>query len=142
MISGYDTYDGSYRNFLSKQAKERDKIIFGSYDPNAYMGGIRKFKNLEVRDLRTLVNKGFADPEDAQNNSPTLGELLNFAEEYGPNSYVFDGYVVSPNRSDCRVSVDSIKMVDNDFYSDEEEQAFEELTKYADEKDFGYAWWD
>lgn len=142
MISGYDNYDGSYRNFLSKQAKERDKIIFGKYDPNAYMGGIRNFENLSAATLRKLVDLGFADPEDKQNDAPTLGELLDFAEYYGPESYVFGGYVVSPKRSDCRVSINSIEFIAEHFDDDDEEQAFEELTQYADEKDIDYAWWD
>ncbi len=55
--------------------------------------------------LNELVQVGAADPEGAQNESPTIGELLDELANLG-DKVRFSGYIVYPPRKDCRVSVD------------------------------------
>lgn len=125
---------------LNKDIKTRDEIIFGKYDPKCYSGGTRYFNGLIPEVLQKLVDKGFADPNDAQNCAPTIQELLDFTKD--KDGYTFGGYVVSDNRSDYRVSVDSI---DHDIpLNDEEFREFTMFARSADEFDpnNGSAWWD
>lgn len=120
----------------------RDKIIFGKYEPQKYMGGCRHFENMDIDTLQILIDKGFADPEDAQNYSPTIEELIEFAEQYG-DAYTFDGYTVIDTRSDYRVSIEAIARK-TPITDKNELLAFVNFARGADDWDpeGGYAWWD
>ena len=125
----------------NKDAKKRDELIFGAYQPDSYLGGIRRFEGMTLDELKELVELKFSDPEEAQNCSPTIEELIRFAENY--EGYEFDGYAVDIERDDYRVSIEAIHKdgpVDND-----ELKAFIKEFRYADEFDIDdglYAWWD
>ena len=132
---------------MNTDIKSRDKIIFGKYDPNAYMGGIRKFDGLTYNQLSKLIDGDFIDIDDAQNDGPTIAELYEFASG-DPTAYTFSGYTVSDRRSDYRVSIDGItRELDwNGYTGADEIVAFAELVKLADEFEItqngGNAWWD
>ena len=128
---------------LNRDIKKRDEILFGRYDPQAYMGGIRRFQDLQPSVLNRLIDEGFVNIDDAQNSSPTIEELLDFAERF-PGFYTFDGYVVSDKRSDYRLSIDSIRRTPAYIDDREELLQFVDLARYADEANFGAgdAWWD
>ena len=62
-----------------------------------------------LSDLQKLVEIGAADPNEAQNYSPTIKEIL---EELADYSYkvLLIGYVILPPRSDARVSVEGFEI--------------------------------
>jgi hypothetical protein len=60
--------------------------------------------------LNKLVQIGAANPERAQNDSPTVGEFLDELASFG-DSIRFIGYVIYPPRKDCRVSVEGFEAV-------------------------------
>ena len=120
--------------------KTRDEIIFGSYNPDAYWGGVRDFEGMEVSTLKKLVDMRYADPEEAQNDSPTIEEFIRWMETY--DGYVVNGYVVTDKRSDYRVSIESIEKI-GIIENKDELVDFVNAFRYADEFDTeGYAWWD
>lgn len=132
-----------------KDVTERDTLIFGqpiNWESNS--GGIASFSGIHLPTLKKLIDLGFADPEEAQNDSPTIGAFLEFMSVY-PNVTVL-GYVVSPNREDCRVSVEGIECSLGIMGLEDKEDkvqmcAMLDLCKYADELAFDYsfyAWWD
>lgn len=129
---------------MNMDVRSRDKLIFGKYDPNAYMGGIRRFEGMPYSTLSKLIDGDYVDLNDAQNYAPSISELYEFASS-DPSAYTFDGYVVSPQRSDYRVSIDSINRV-TPFAQAEDVVDFAEFIKYADEFEInqngGTAWWD
>lgn len=129
---------------MNMDVRNRDKLIFGKYDPNAYMGGIRRFEGMPYSTLSKLIDGDYVDLNDAQNYGPSISELYEFASS-DPSAYTFDGYVVSPQRSDYRVSIDSINRVTS-FAQAEDVVDFAEFIKYADEftinQNGGAAWWD
>ena len=127
---------------LCKNIKRRDEIIFGNYDPNEYWGGIRRFEDMGYDTLKQLVDEGFVDVEDRQNFAPTIQEMMEFSEKYDKH-YLFDGYVVSDERDDYRLSVDGFKR-GGDFDTVEEAEDFADFCSEADELDldYAYAWWD
>ena len=129
---------------LNKNIKARDEIIFGDFNPYAYLGGIRRFKGLTVDKLELLIQANFVDVDTRQNYAPSIQELLDFAKIWGKDSYVFDGYTVIDTRPDYRVSIDGFSRIASCFESDAEERAFENLCRDADEFDLDKAdaWWD
>ena len=47
------------------------------------------------------------DPyEDTQNDSPTVREFLQIADQYGEERIKYTGYIIWPPRNDFRVSID------------------------------------
>lgn len=125
---------------FNKDAKARDTIIFGDYNEEKYIGGIRQFEGMELSTLQTLVDFRFADPKETQNLSPSIGDFIAFMKE-NPG-YVVDGYVVSEKRRDYRVSVEAIKKI-KPVRGLEEAVAFANFASSADEFDGnGFAWWD
>lgn len=130
------------KGYLCKNIRKRDEIIFGNYDPDTYMGGIRRFEDMSYETLKLLVAEGFVDVEECQNLSPSIQDMMQFAEKYGKN-YMFDGYVVSDKRDDYRVSVDGFKHI-GPFEDFNEQNAFADFCSEADDLDLdlAYAWWD
>jgi hypothetical protein len=106
---------------FNKDEKRRDTIIFGDYHPEVapinyqnfkfgpgHTGGIRRFNNMSPATLQQLVEEGFADPQECQNEGPSIYVMLQFAEKHPEWQLTFEGYAVSKDRDDYRVTVDGI----------------------------------
>ena len=136
---------------MNKDVETRDKIIFGNYNPDRYKsGGVRRFE-CDAGKLRELHRQGFIDDNEAQNESPTTKEFLEFLDSINDKnvSVGFECYAVSPDRFDYRITIEGINLLI-------EETDYETLTsvisnfRNADEFDVnhvdsGYeirAWWD
>lgn len=91
---------------LNRDAKTRDELIFGEFNPEAYCGNIRHFESLTVDTLKRLLEKNFIDPDEHQNNAPTTAQILNFMERYP--AYTAHGYAVSINRKDYRMTLEGV----------------------------------
>lgn len=93
-----------------KQANEREQLIFGRpYNPDTYIhyGGVQHFDRISVNLAKELVRKGYLDPADTQNNSPTAQEMIDFCDD-GTDIWYLHGYAVSAERPDCRVTIEGI----------------------------------
>ena len=126
------------------QAHEREQLIFHEpYNERNYLGGIRSFKNLNPKVAYTLVEKGFLDFDEQQNNSPTVGQFLDFFES-GDGVWTLHGYVVSRDRFDTRVSIEGIDGIGP--FSVDTIVAFSQLCHDADEfhidTDSAHCWYD
>ncbi len=75
-------------------------------DPCAYFPG----EGLPYGKLVRLVEIGVADPDGAQNDSPTIGEFLEDLRSM-QDKIRFIGYVIYPPRSDQRVSIEGFEVV-------------------------------
>lgn len=75
------------------------------------VGGIRRYEYLSPELLEKLVEEGYADPEERQNDSPTIQEWLDFIEENPAllNKISFHGYIVHKDRTDRRISIEGIQ---------------------------------
>ena len=116
------------RKFSDKQNKERLSLL--KLDTDDKFGGVNHFENLSSDTLQTLVDKGYADLDDKQNDAPTLGEFLSFMKQYP--EFTAHGYVVSNDRNDRRISIEGLEGNTTDEHVIE---AFKELSEYADELD-------
>jgi hypothetical protein len=118
--------------------RQRDLILKGFFDSKEYVGGTKRFSKLPLELLELLVLEGHTDPEDYQNNSPSIKDLLVFAKQMSEKGYYFffGGYAVSPSRDDYRVSIDTINIK---YYFDNSNhlnnKIIEKFFKDADEKD-------
>ena len=95
----------------------------------SYGGGIALFSGLKVETLKKLINEGFADLEDAQNESPTLKEFFDFLEK-NPE-FSAEGYAVSAEREDCRITITGVLYTGK--VTESKKKAFLELCSDADE---------
>ena len=126
---------------MNKDIEKRDKILFGSYNPDDYMGGIKRFDNVTVETLNKLIDEEFLDGDGTQNYSPTVDKFIEFMEEY-PNWTAF-GYAVSNHRGDYRITVTGIERNEGMTQIDKELEDFVDLARHAEEFDIkGYCWWD
>jgi len=102
---------------------------------------VRHFVNLDANTLEKMIELGFADPGERQNESPTIGEFLAWLKE-NP-SYKAHGYVVCVDRNDYRLSIEGVDGHSKDL---EEIQRFREMFQDADEfdiyGDYQRAWYD
>lgn len=86
-----------------------DEVIDWREEP----GRVRRFRaeNNEAITpdaVRDLLAEGYIRKEDRHNDSFTVGELLRFADEHRDQITVFwEGFIVSPERSDCRIAFDA-----------------------------------
>ena len=120
--------------------RRRDTLIFGKYWPGY---DVKRFEGISVDTLETLIQEGFADPEEAQNCAPSTQEFLEFMRQYP--GYKAHGYVISEKRHDCRVSIEGV-VKGRSCASDKELMAFVAMFRYADEFEIGpdgmYCWFD
>lgn len=124
-------------------AMKRDEIIFGEYEPDKYLGGIRRFSDMDYETLKELVDKGYADPEESHNDAPSIETLLEFLKEH--EDFYVGGYAVSPNRDDFRVSIDTIESESSAQDNWNTLVEFVNMFRFADEFSIEYgffAWFD
>ncbi len=128
---------------LNTDIKTRDTLIFGKYEPEKYMGGIRRFEYMPVNVLEKLVKQKFINLKGRQNNAPSVKRFLSFMQKYP--TYWAHGYAVDLARPDYRVSIEGV--VNNDGYGSAEEfEEFSRLFQKADDFDANeycmYCWYD
>jgi len=113
-----------------KQSERRDTLIFGTpknWDNDR--NGIWKFDGISNETLTILLSEELIDPNESQNNSPTVGEIKEFLDNH--EGFLAHGYVVSPYRNDSRVSLEGVTKsgeIDKDDVI-----AFYEMFRFADE---------
>lgn len=133
---------------MNKDWVERDRLIFGSCDPDKYFGGVRSFtasKELIVK----LLENDFIDRTSAQNYSPSVEEFLEYADNLENSKISFWCYAISGDRSDYRVTIEGIDAIIPDNKYDDISFAVESF-RGADEFSFEHincafylhAWWD
>lgn len=123
--------------------EERDTIIFGESNLLAYAGGVRHFNGLTLEQLDQLLKKRYILPDERQNNSPTVQEICEFMKRY--TGYTAIGYAVSPQREDCRVTLEGIEKP-FPITNEEEFLHFRHLFRWADElviaNNYTRCWYD
>lgn len=128
---------------LNEDVNTRDNIIFGEeFNPEEYLGGIRHFERLGLKDLELLIEGNFIELEECQNDSPTTAEILEFIRKYP--KYTVHGYAVSPFREDYRVTLEGVEK-DTSAESKEELEDFTKLFQLADDfitDGHMYCWFD
>lgn len=90
---------------------------FSKVDPvfSEYMGGVRDFTDVTLAQMEELISNNFIDLSRNHNNSPTAEQFVLFVRKHP--EFTFNGYVVTPDREDCRVTitgVDSNEKMDAD----------------------------
>lgn len=121
---------------------ERMDEIYKRYNPNYEENyDVRYFDQLDAETLEKLIDLGFADPKESQNEAPCIGEFLDWMRK-NPD-YKAHGYVVSIDRDDYRVSIEG---VDGCAKSPEALKSFVNMFHNADEfdvqDDYQRAWYD
>lgn len=105
-------------------------------------GGCTRMDTLTVKQVGHCLDKGWMDPEDTQNDSPTNMEMFEFC--VANPSFVMHGYVVSPARDDVRVSIEGVRSIKRP--TAKQKQAFVDMFRCADDfdmdKDGCFAWYD
>ena len=116
--------------YMTKEAAERrDDLIFGKDVSDKYkIGGTASFgyrtsenpDGIDYHIADALVDYGFLDPDDKQNEAPTAGEFIEFCKNHPNIDCRLLGYAVSPQRNDCRVSIEGLKCKtdDSQFFDD------------------------
>ncbi|MBQ3433665.1 MAG: hypothetical protein II857_04105 [Selenomonadaceae bacterium] len=115
---------------MNQDVQTRDKLIFGEYNPDAYLGGVRYFENLSLDTLNTLLENKFIAAGERQNDAPTTAQIQSFMARYP--EYTAHGYAVAITRPDYRVTLEGVSK-GRGADSAQELADFTELFKFADE---------
>ncbi len=123
--------------------KTREMIIFGrNLDQKEYSGGIKYFDFLNIEQINELLQIGALNLDDQQNDSPSIGEIIEFIK--ANSRFVVHGYVVSESRPDSRISFEGVTLEGES--TEQERKAFVEMFRHADEFTFDNdclnAWYD
>ena len=131
-------------DFEYNMDSDRRDEIFGGLLDSTNMGGIIHYTGLSASKLKTLIKERFADPDETQNDSPTIQEFLDFMTEYP--GFRAHGYIVEKERSDYRVSIEGLEWEDEDEIPVQALIDFAEMFRFADEfcleKFNAYCWFD
>lgn len=127
--------------FPNKDTARRAAII--GIEDKIGAGGTQSYEGLTPAKLQQLVDEGFAELDERQNDAPSIGEFLEFVTDCPNIEITFHGYVVSADRADYRVSVEGF---DAKAKTKDELVALTQFGRHADEFDIDdngvYAWWD
>lgn len=113
--------------------KKRNEILKPYFLCNDWLGGINRFEKVSLEVMEQLIEAGYLDPSDKQNESPTAGQFFSFMKEFSNDiDITAHGYVVSEERSDCRVTIEGLE---GEFknYSKELEEMIKSKFSLADE---------
>lgn len=128
-----------FEKYTEEQDKERCELV--GVDAKNFFGGCARFVGMTYTTLKTLVDKGYADPADNTNGSTTLGEYLEFMKEHP--RFKAHGYVISNDRDDRRITVEGLEA---ESVTIKEMVAFTDLDRMADEfeatQSYCRSWWD
>ena len=133
---------------MNNDVKRRDEIIWGEYNPKRYnMGGCCRLE-MGADKFKQLIQEGFLDLYENQNNSPTTIEFQKYIE--GCEDWVeFEAYAIGPERDDYRVTIEGINIW---IPADQTEKLCEFVEAFRDADEFSVntdengfhlrAWWD
>ena len=128
-----------FEKYTEEQDKERCELV--GVNDKSLSGGCASFSGMTYETLQKLVDKGYADLEDSQNDSTTLGEYLEFMKTHP--RFRAHGYVISNDRNDRRITVEGLASSNitlNELHD------FIALERYADEfeatQSYCRSWWD
>jgi len=121
--------------------KRRDELVIGAaLEPDSY--DVFRFDGLMAHHLTKLIEEGFADPNDQQNEAPKIYEFAKLMRKWP--MWRAHGYMVTPLRDDCRISLEGIRYkgkipaeMRDDFVA-----YFGHADDFDNEKDYLYAWFD
>lgn len=123
----------------NKDEKRRCEIL--GINPT-YGGGYYGIHKMDINQLNMLLDEKFIDPEECQNCSPSTMEFKEFMEAY-PN-VTAHGYIISPDRSDYRVTIEGLEY--NGHVTRKMMEEFTELFRHADDftcnRNCLYCWYD
>ena len=98
---------------LNKDDALRQKIM--GFTAN-YEGGICRFYRMPLDTLNSLVENGLADLDDRQNESPSIREYLGLLRKHPSEPAALHGYLVSPDRDDCRITIEGLECTSANKY--------------------------
>lgn len=132
---------------MNKDYNRREEIMLGApYNRDDYFAGCKRFV-CGLDKMKQLLEEGFIDPNESQNDSPTTKEFIEYAEDF--DNVMFECYAISPDRDDYRITIEGINLIIPDADYDKIATAIA-LFRYADEFSFDHnyneymlhAWWD
>jgi hypothetical protein len=95
---------------FNKDWKERDRIMIPylkeRYNQKAINYDVLTFGGLPLEILQELLDKRFIDPEEKQNESPSVIQFKSMMTRYP--TLLAHGYIVSPKRNDYRISIEGL----------------------------------
>jgi hypothetical protein len=95
---------------FNKDYKTRDQIMIPylkeRYNHDIVNYDVLTFGRLPINVLQDLVDKKFIDPEEAQNDSPSVREFMEHMIKYP--TLLAHGYIVSNKRKDYRISIEGL----------------------------------
>lgn len=88
------------------------------------------FYDLDVEILKILLDEKFANPDEYQNEAPTIQKFYDFMVKHP--EFKAHGYATGGTRTDYRVSVEGVKGIPSGY---ESRYAFYKMFRLADEFD-------
>lgn len=134
----------TFRALTAAEQKERADIIrsgakYSGTDTDDYA----HFSEMTPETARKLLDAGYADPEESQNDAPTFEEMTVFCEQHP--GFTLHGYVIGGDRDDARTTAEGVQ---GTAQSIEAMFDFVEMFRYADDCDFNretlncFCWYD
>lgn len=125
------------------ELSERDKFFARYGERDAKPGyDIFYFSGLSGEEAVLAMKNGWIEPTDRHNDAPWAQELIDFAIKWRTASVTLGGYVVSPERADTRVTIDTVECNMPEYVNRDFVKEWIELGAMSDERDLNRIWWD
>lgn len=92
---------------LNRDTKRRNEIL--GIKNEQYTGSCMSVYGITLDSLNQLIEEEFIDLNESQNYSPTTEEIRDFMAAHSNYDIKAYGYMITPNRSDYRVTLEGIE---------------------------------
>ena len=124
----------------NQNEKKRNEILEIEVDEDPRYSTFH-FEDLTLDKLDELIKKKFVDPDEQQNDAPSIGEFRDWMEQHP--TFTAHGYAVCHPREDYRVSIEGVEGYPE---TREDLMDFVLMFRYADDFVIGmdrcYCWYD
>lgn len=99
------------------------------------------FGDLNVKTLEKLIELGFVDLKERQNDSPTIASFLKFMQEH--LEYRAIGYAINKPREDYRITIEGLEGCPADEFSRMDfAKRFRNADEFTNTEKYVRAWYD
>jgi hypothetical protein len=138
-VDGFSTDEDDARIWLNEEDEARIRFVAAylmGRDVNCWY-----FRGLPLTILKKMMDEGLAAPAERQNDSPAIGEIVEWLQDHP--SFTVHGYI-KVGRDDRKISVEGVEH--KGPLEAHEKNSFKTMFKRADDliirKNWQWAWFD
>ena len=126
---------------LNRDDALRQSII--GVEASYEFGGSERYEGMTLETLDRLIENGFVDTEHYFNDCPKIAVFRSFMERYPNEGVTAHGFLISPERHDCHISVEGLEAKSNNTaFIEDFKRTFSKADEFECGDGYQRCWYD